>query len=175
MSISTGAQGSWRRALRARPFSLVALLGLLAVGLAGTWAGPRPEQMVLAGYGSSGPAPASAERSSPAGQRASTSGSFTIAGRVAGLYPGVTKHLVLRVTNPQGFAIVVTAIETKGQNASARCTASYLAVTSFSGHLSVPARGSAKTSVLAKLARRAPNACIGATFPLVYRGLGRKA
>jgi len=178
MSIPTGAQGSRRQALCARPFGRVALLGLLglvAVGLAGTAARPRPDQMVLSGYGSSALASTSADHSSPADNQAITAGSFKIAGNVTGLYPGLSEPLELTVTNPQGFAIVVTWIATKVQNASASCTASYLKVSAFSGQLSVPAFGSSTTAVLAKLASGAPNPCIGAAFPLVYSGHGKKA
>jgi hypothetical protein len=178
MSIPTGARGSSPRALRARPFGRVALLGLLAlvaVGLAGTDTGPRPEQMILSGYGTSGPTSSAAVGSPPADKPAVTAGSFEIAGNVAGLYPGVTESLELTVTNPQGFAIVVTSIATTVQNASVSCTASHLKVTAFAGQLSVPALGSTTTAVLAKLASGTPNSCIGAAFPLVYSGRGRKA
>jgi hypothetical protein len=175
MSASTGAQGSSQRALRAMPFALLALLGLLGIGLAGSAGGPRPDPVVLPRHGNSGHALAGTGGRVDGGPQAVASGSFKITGKLTGLYPGLTKALALTVTNPQSFAIVVTSIVTKVQNASATCTAPNLAVSAFSGQLSVPALGSAKTSVLAKLAQGAPNPCIGATFPLVYSGVGKKA
>jgi hypothetical protein len=175
MSTSTGAKGLWRGALRVARFGPAAALGVLAFGLAGSAAPPSSDQVVLAGYGTSGTTFANGSQSSPATPQAASDVSFRIAGSVGGLYPGAKRSLVLTVTNLQVFPIVVTSLRTAVRNASARCIGSNLSVSAFSGHLSVRAHGSAKTSVLVSLVPSAPNSCTGAAFPLVYSVLGEKA
>jgi len=176
MVTSSSAPGSRRRARRAAaPFGLIVLLGVPAIVAAGGSGGPRPGHHALTGFGSSG------LRSHPGGEGASAAprtpatGAFTIAGTVGGLYPGFTGPLVLTVANPQAFTIVVSSITTSVTDATATCLASNLSVGAFSGQLSVPAFGSAQTSVPAGLAPSAPDACIGATFPLSYSGLASRA
>jgi hypothetical protein len=173
MSVSTGVQGSRRRALRTRRLGVIGLLGLLAVGTAGSGAVLRPDKVMLPGYGSSVVTAGGTGTRAPVGA-ITVSGRFKIAGSVAGLYPGLVKRLVLTVTNPQAFTIVVTSMTTTVKAASASCPASYLVVSAFSGQLSVPAHGSAKTSVQASLSAGTPDSCTGANFPLVYSGAGRE-
>lgn len=173
MFTSTGAQGSWQRALRAVPLWSAALLGVLAVSTGGSASRHSTDHVVLSGYGSFGLTSAEPSQISSALREARANGTFRIAGSVSGLFPGSSRQLKLTVSNPQTFPIVVTSIATAVQNASASCTAANLSVSAFSGQLSVPAFGSAKVTVLAKLAYSAPNACIGSKFPLVYSGLGK--
>jgi hypothetical protein len=185
MFIAGGPEGSRRRALRASVLALLAALGVLTVMLLEGSAGPpgsaghqgpaRPgvSQGALLGDGDSFPEPTSTGTTPGAAQITLGHASFRIAGSVAGLYPGFTKVLVLTVTNPQFFRIVVTSITTTVKGASSTCLASNLSVKAFSGQLSVPGRGSAKVSVPASLALGAPDACIGATFPLSFHGVGR--
>lgn len=168
-----GAQGHWRQALRARPLAPVAVLGVLVIALAGSVARTSPH-IQLTGYGTSGPAPAHAKSTSPPISQAVTTNAFGIAGRVTGLFPGFSDPLVLKVTNREGFPIIVTSIATTVKNAKANCAAANLSVSAFSGQLSVPAHGSAKTTVRAHMAVSAPEGCIASTFPLVYSGIGRK-
>jgi len=128
--------------------------------------------MTLVGHGTSTTRSARANK----GRRvqAGRTGTFKIAGRVTGLYPGATRPLALTVHNPQAFPIIVTFIATSVESAGASCPASDLSVSSFSGQLPVPAFGSAKTSVAATLLVGATDGCIGSSFPLVYDGLARK-
>jgi len=95
---------------------------------------------------------------------------FSIAGNVAGLYPGKTLPLVLSVTNSQASAITVTSITTTVGNASSVCTAKYLKVTHFGGHLHVGPKKTAKTTVKVTLLHVAPNGCQDAVFPFTYSG-----
>jgi len=171
----SGALGLGRRGLRATLFGLVAFLSVLTVGLGASPAVQRTDQIVLVGYGSSSSAPALGATSSPAAPQTQTNGSFTIAGSVAGLYPGHTVPMVLIVTNPKSFSIVVTSITTTVGDASAACPASNLSVTAFSGQLLVPGLGSANTTVQVGMAQSATDTCQGATFPLVYGGLASKS
>jgi hypothetical protein len=175
MFTPSGAQGPRRPALLATRSGLAALLGVLMVGVGGGSAtSSRTVPIVLTGYGNSGLESASGSTSSPAAPQTQTTGSFRIAGSVGGLYPGLSRPLVLTVSNPQAFTIVVTSITTTVTDASAACLASNLSVSAFSGQLSVPGFGTAQTSVLASMAQNAPDACIGATFPLAYSGLAGK-
>lgn len=96
--------------------------------------------------------------------------SVSIAGSVAGLYPGGTLPLVLTVTNPGAGAITVTSIGTVVGKTSNLCRASNIHVTKFSGKLLVPATGKATTTVEVLMAHSAPNACQGAIFPFRYHG-----
>lgn len=99
---------------------------------------------------------------------------FRIGGSVGGLYPGDSATLILTVTNPQHFAIVVTSISTTVGSPKPGCGAGYLTVAGFSGKLVVGARSSQQVSVQATLSHAAPDPCQGVVFPLHYDGLAKK-
>jgi hypothetical protein len=101
-------------------------------------------------------------------------GRFQIAGSVHGLYPGDSTDLMLTVSNPFSFPIVVKSISTTVGSPRPSCKALYLTVGSFSGHLKVTSHGSAQVSVPVVLAHAAPNGCQGVRFGLEYHGLARK-
>ena len=82
---------------------------------------------------------------------------------------------MLTVTNPQKVAITVTSITTAVSNASTKCVAANLKVTTFSGHLVVKAGKTAQATVNATMPHSAPNACQGAHFPLLYTALATEA
>ena len=132
--------------------------------------GPGP--VVLVGHGTSLEPPASrvTVRPDPHPRRPSAGGEFSIGGGATGLYPGVTLPLVLTVSNPDGSRITVVSISTTVGDASGACPASYASVSAFSGHVRVPARGTATVTVSAALAHSAPDACQGAVFPFLYSG-----
>lgn len=173
MSVLGGTQGHWRKALRAGSLGLVAVLGLFAIAPAGGLDLPSAH-IQLSGSGTSGWGRTDADSSSQVVSPGPTAKAFGITGRVKGLFPGHSTRLVLKVTNREGFAIVVTRIATTVKKANAGCTAANLSVSVFSGHLSVRPHGSAKTKVRARMATKAPNRCSAATFPLVYRGVAKK-
>jgi hypothetical protein len=77
---------------------------------------------------------------------------------------------VLSVTNPLASAITVTTITTTVGNASSVCTAKFLKVTSFAGHLSVGPKKTVKTTVKVTLLHVAPNACQKAVWRFTYHG-----
>jgi hypothetical protein len=174
MSTSNGTQGSRRRALRAAPFVAVALFSALAAGLVALRPAPRTDQFVLAGYGRSDLDSTAENARASVNFWPGTHGTFRITGSVAGLYPGSKRALVLTVTNPQAFAVVVTGITTTVSSARAACSASNLSIGVFSGQLHLPPRGSAMVSVNASLRQTTTDACIGTAFNLAYRGLARK-
>lgn len=102
-------------------------------------------------------------------------GTFGIAGSASQLYPGATVPLVLTLTNPQPFVIVVTSLTVRVSNASANCAGTNLSASDFTGRLPVPARGSAKTTLHLSMQLSALNGCAGAVFPLSFTGLAREA
>jgi hypothetical protein len=103
------------------------------------------------------------------------SGSFGIRGEVTGLFPGDSQPLVLTVSNPQHFAIVVTSIVTTVSSPGGGCSRSYMTVSGFSGALTVAARGLAQARVTATMSLAAPDACEGAIFPFSYSGTAHRA
>ena len=103
---------------------------------------------------------------------ANSSVTFTISGSVSGLYPGAALPLVLTVTAPKSYSITVSSITTAVKSQTNGCTSTVLTVSSFSGSLSVPAKQSAQTTVLAQMDHTAPDACQGAKFRLIYSGTG---
>ena len=174
MLTTYGVRGSFRRALRAGRFGAAALVVIVTVGLCTSLSTAGAEQTVLSGYGSSDSGSTLGSQLTQLGADTGGRGSFRIRGGVGGLYPGLSRPLSLTVTNPYTFAIVVTSITTTVIGVSAACPSSDLSVGAFAGHLAVPANGSATTAVHAGIAKSAPDACIGATFRLVYSGAGRK-
>jgi hypothetical protein len=150
---------------RARACAWVVALLLLVVCVSGTSGllGGHSD-MSLVGFGTS------SGHDARSGQNASAAAAFSIAGNVAGLYPGRTLPLVLSVTNSQASAITVTSILTTVGNASSVCTAKYVKVTHFAGHLHLGPKKTAKTTVKVTLLHSAPNRCQDAVFAFTYSG-----
>jgi hypothetical protein len=153
-------------ALRATGLGVIALLVALAAAASSHSPASYADTLVLSGNGTAG-APVTTSAAAP--------GSFRISGSVAGLYPGAQLPLVLTVTNPEHFAIVVSSLSVTVGAAMPGCGAANLTATSFARSLHVPALGTAAVSVQVTLAHSAPNACQGAVFPLHYTGLAGKA
>jgi hypothetical protein len=111
---------------------------------------------------------------------ASRRGFGITASPVPGLYPGATKPLTLRVTNPYGYSIRVLPV-----------TAAVVRTTNRSGCLGIPAnvtvstrglkavvirRKATKTLILrVSMPRTVANACQGATFKITFKGRAVKA
>lgn len=101
---------------------------------------------------------------------------FQISGQVSGLYPGAQKQLGLTVSNPNNFAIKVTALTiTVGNPGVAGCSAANVVATNFSGSLLVPKKTTASQALPIKMIANAANACQGVTFPLSFGGTAQKA
>jgi hypothetical protein len=158
-----------RRVLRAGGWAAVTLLIATAALASESGAHGGTYAVSLSGRGTA------AEQPPAAGAPALSSTSFTISGKAGGLYPGAVLPLRLTVTNKLTVPIVVTSLTTTVGAASTSCGASNLTVTPFSGQLSVPAKGKAKTTVQVSMAHSAPNACQGAVFPLHYSGQAVRA
>jgi hypothetical protein len=91
-----------------------------------------------------------------------------ISGSVADLYPGQARPLAFLVGNPNPFRIRITSVSVTPWSASAECTSANLSVGSFAGPFEVEANDSATTTVSVTMVATAPDACQGATFPVVY-------
>jgi hypothetical protein len=147
-----------------------AAVGALAVTGSGRTAPPRattvPPTVELIGLGNS------AGSGDPPGQQNKT---FAISGELVGLYPGSAQPLVLRLDNPQAFAIRVTSLTVDVSDGSPACPAWHLVVDSLTAPVDVPRGGSATTTLTARLAAAAPDACQAITYPLTYRGRAEKA
>jgi hypothetical protein len=163
----------WGQSRKAPGARLRARRGLLLAGCVlavALWVG-HAHTATLRGTGVSWRRVALATRSPTAGTSAR---GFTIGGDVGGLFPGDSVQLVLTVSNSFNFPIDVTSITTEIGAPNPGCVGSYLTVGAFSGHLAVPAGGSAQLSVPTTLSHAAPDACQGAVFPLTYSGLAVK-
>jgi hypothetical protein len=152
--------------LRAAGLAIAAFTVALVAAGSSHRAPAYADTLVLSGAGTAG---------APVATSAAAAGSFRISGSVAGLYPGAQLPLVLTVTNPKYFAIVVSSLSVAVAAATPGCGAANLTATSFSGNLQVPALGTAAVSLQVTLAHSAPNACQGVVFPLHYTGLASKA
>ncbi len=100
---------------------------------------------------------------------------------IAGLRPGVTKSLQLKLHNPYGFKLTVTRLRgevVKTSNARCRPIASNLVVERYVGRLpvDVPARGRATVGSLpVHMPNSVDNACQKVTFSIKLRGTATKA
>lgn len=103
-------------------------------------------------------------------------GRFTISGSVADLAPGLERSLVVQLRNPGRDPLSVSSLAVSvGRPSRSGCAASNLAVSPFRGPVTVPADGTASTTLAVRLAAGAPNACQGTSFPLTYRGRAGRA
>lgn len=131
------------------------------------------EPILVAGRGTAtpgAPAPAGMHLTAPAPHGAGKRRGFEISGGVTGLFPGATRPVELTLTNRESLPITVVSVTTTVGNASARCSAAYVSVSAFSGHLTVAGDSSANLTVSASMAHSAPDSCQAAVFPFRYAG-----
>jgi hypothetical protein len=160
-----------RRSLR---YAVIALLVGAICTVPWIDSAATPRTVVLAGYGTSlQPALGAANAPSAEGRR--TSGSFSIAGNVSGLFPGRTLPLVLTLGNPNKLTITVGTVTTTVENATTVCTAINVSVTGFSGHVAVDAGKTRKVTVWVTMRTSTSNSCEGKSFPLHYKGIATEA
>lgn len=108
----------------------------------------------------------------PSAEAAST---FSVRGRVGSLVPGVRGTITLTVRNPFGLAIKIRRIVVTARDASASCLAANVSSPGYRGSLKVRAGSRVKLKVPIMLSAAAPDACQGATFPLVFFGKATRA
>ncbi len=117
-------------------------------------------------------AQASEFRRTPAGDGLTTARAphFTVKGKVKGLYPGSSKPLKLRLTNPNDAAIAVKLVTVKVRSTTVSCPSSAIKATKFKGNKRIGAHRTAKIKVKIRMKAATPDACQGAKFRLIYGG-----
>jgi hypothetical protein len=118
-------------------------------------------------------AQASEFRRTPAGDGLATAARaphFTVKGKVKGLYPGSSKALKLRVTNPNDAPITVKLVTVKVRSTTVACPSSAVKATKFKGNKRVGAHRTTKIKVKIRMKATTPDACQGARFRLIYGG-----
>jgi hypothetical protein len=100
---------------------------------------------------------------------------FTIAGDVAGLYPGSSKALVVTLTNQNNFDIRVTSLSATVADPAGPCTAGVVRVDPLAGTVVVPKNGTATTTLTARMSDDPSNDCKSTSFGLTYTGTAVKA
>jgi hypothetical protein len=134
-----------------------------------------PWSLVLVGYGSSAERAPGAANAPGAPSPRTITPTFSIAGKVSGLFPGKTLPLVLTLGNPNKRTIIVTTVTTTVENATSTCAAKTVSVTGFSGHRAVGAGKTGKVTVRVTMKTSAPNSCEGKSFPFHYTGKATEA
>lgn len=84
--------------------------------------------------------------------------------------PGIEATLHARVTNPYGFAIRVTSTGVSVGDASAACPASILSFSDSHAAVDLAPATTVSVPLAVRMARDAPDACQGATWPLTFTG-----
>jgi hypothetical protein len=96
---------------------------------------------------------------------------FVVTGGVAGLYPGGTRRLVVRIRNRRHFPIRVVALRVRVRGAGG-CGSRYVHVGRLGRRPLVPPFRRRRVALRVTMARNAPAACEGARFRLFFRGRG---
>jgi hypothetical protein len=118
-------------------------------------------------------AQASEFRRTPAGDGLATTARtphFVVKGKVKGLYPGSSKPLKLRVTNPNDGPITVKLVTVKVRSTTVACPSSAVKATKFKGNKRVGAHRTTKIKVKIRMKATTPDTCQGARFRLIYGG-----
>lgn len=118
-------------------------------------------------------AQASEFRWTPAGDGLATTARtphFIVKGKVKGLYPGSSKPLKLRLTNPNDAPIAVKLVTVKVRSTTVSCPSSAIKATKFKGNKRIGAHRTAKIKVKIRMKATTPDACQGAKFRLIYGG-----
>ncbi len=95
---------------------------------------------------------------------------FTLHGRVVGLYPGARTRLVIAVHNRGRRRLRVHSITTRARDAKPGCSAKNVRVAAFHGRLPVGAGRWRNVTVSVRMLPTTAVACQGAVFPLVFSG-----
>ena len=96
--------------------------------------------------------------------------SFRIKGSANGLYPGVTKKLRVTVTNPHGYALVVTRVKAKVSAVGPGCGAANVKIKVWNGRARVGAHAHRRIKLKVRMKPKTPDACQGGRFELTFSG-----
>jgi hypothetical protein len=124
-----------------------------------------------------GAAAAAAELArAPAQEPASASSAvFRVSGRVVGLYPGRAKTMKVRIRNPHPFAIRIKKLRIRVSEGGPGCRAGTIRIGKARVTRPVPARRRLRVRVPVKMRPAAPDACMGARYPLRFAGTAVRA
>jgi hypothetical protein len=95
---------------------------------------------------------------------------FQVRGRVVGMYPGRVRTMKVRIRNPHPFPI-----RARIGDGAPGCRGGYLRVRRLRTPLVIKARSRARTHTRVVLRKAAPDACMGARFPLTFTGKAVRA
>jgi hypothetical protein len=94
---------------------------------------------------------------------------LNVSGTTAGLYPGGTVPLPLKVKNRTRFAVTLKKLTVKVGNASSACPGSLLHVVPFKPKTKLRKKKAGTVIVQVALSPAAPDACQNASFPITYK------
>ncbi len=97
---------------------------------------------------------------------------FRIRGHVAALYPGATTRMTVRVRNLEAFRIVVRTVTATVERPSPGCPAGAVKVKPWKSRVKVAPGGVVRLRMRVRMRRDAPNACLGARWPIAFAGAG---
>ena len=118
-------------------------------------------------------AQASGFRRAPAGDGFATAARaphFVVKGKIKGLYPGSSKPLKLRLTNPTDAPLTVKLVTVKVRSTTVSCPSSAVKATKFKGNKRIGAHRTAKIKVKIRMKVTTLDACQGTKFRLIYGG-----
>lgn len=107
-------------------------------------------------------------------QRSSAGPALRVTGSVAGLFPGVTKRLPVRIRNRRPFAVAVRSISVRVGAGGRGCPGRVVRVRPFHGRLVVAAGKQRNVTLRITMVRTAAQACRGARFALRFRAVARR-
>lgn len=93
---------------------------------------------------------------------------MVVRGHENGLYPGLTRPMLVRVRNPESFAVRLTRVTARVSSPSRACRARNVWIASFTGSRRIPARGRIRIYLSSGMRSMAPNICQGARFPVTF-------
>jgi hypothetical protein len=99
--------------------------------------------------------------------------SLHVSGHIAGLYPGASRQMRVRVRNGSDHPVRLRLVRARVQSASPFCRRSNLIVRRSRRRLRIPAYRNRWIRLRVTMPSTAPDGCQGATFRLRFRAVGR--
>lgn len=100
---------------------------------------------------------------------------FTLSANFVGLYPNAVVDVPVTVHNPLDYDLAVHSASVRVGDASPACTSTNLQAQSFTGDVVVRAGTDGTIPLRMHMPASTPDACQGATFPLVFTASGAPA
>lgn len=100
---------------------------------------------------------------------------FRVTGSVGGLYPGAVRTMRVRLRNPHPFALRLRRLRISVVDPAPGCRAGTIRIGRVRRGLVMAARRTTKVRLRVTMRPSAPNACIGARYPLRFSGSAVRA